>query len=104
MTNVFVKDDSGFDITFTVDDSSGEDVSLASISSVILKMKKIGALSTTIFGACTVTSATIGQCTYSVQAGDFDTLGNYETELQLTYPANRIITAKLADIFITGDL
>ena len=36
MTNVFVKDDSGFDITFTVDDSSGEDVSLASISSVIL--------------------------------------------------------------------
>ncbi len=104
MTNVFVKDDSGFDITFTVDDSSGEDVSLASISSVILKMKKIGALSTTIFGVCTVTSATIGQCTYSVQAGDFDTIGNYATELELNYAGNRIVTAKLADIYITGDL
>ena len=67
-------------------------------------MKKIGALSTTIFGACTVTGETTGTCTYSVQAGDFDTTGNYATELELTYPANRIITAKLADIFITGDL
>ena len=104
MTNVFVKDDSGFDISFTVDDSSGEDVSLASISSVILKMKKIGALSTTVFGLCTVTSATIGTCTYSVQEGDFDTTGNYATELELTYAGNRIVTAKLADIFITGDL
>ena len=104
MTNVFIKNDSGFDITFTVDDSSGNDVSLASISSVILKMRKIGSLSTTVFGACTVTDAAAGVCTYSVQAGDFETLGNYETELQLTYPVNRIITAKLADIYITSDL
>ena len=104
MTNVFVKNDSGFDISFTVDDSSGDDVSLASISSVILKMKKIGALSTTIFGLCTVTDAATGQCTYSVQEGDFDTLGNYETELELRYAANRTVTAKLADIYITGEL
>ena len=104
MTNVFVKDDSGFDITFTVDDSSGDDVSLESINSVILKMKKIGALSTTIFGLCTVTSAAIGQCTYSVKEGDFDTTGNYATELELNYTGGRIVTAKLADIYITGDL
>ncbi len=104
MTNVFIKDDSGFDITFTVDDSSGTDVSLASISSVILKMRKIGALSTTIYATCTVTDAAAGICTYGVQKGDFETIGNYETELQLTYPANRIITAKLADIYITSDL
>ena len=104
MTIVFVKDDYGFDISLEVNDSSGDDVSLASISEVIFKMKPIGSLSTTVFGACTVVSAASGTCTYTVQEGDFSTAGNYKSELEITRPANVITTADLEDIYIKEDL
>jgi hypothetical protein len=101
---VFLKNDSGFDLNFAIQDSDGEIVNLATVSSIIFKMKLLNATSTKISSTCTVVTAASGTCSYTIQATDFDTLGNYETELQINYPANEIVTAKLDDIYITGDL
>lgn len=104
MTIVFVKNDFGFGINLEVNDSSDDDVSLASVSDIIFKMKPIGSLSTTVFGSCSVVIAASGTCTYTVLDGDFSREGTYKSELEIVRPANVTITAKLEDIFIAEEV
>lgn len=104
MTMVFLRNDAGFDLNFAIQDSTGTAINIATVSSILFKMKLLNASSTKVSSTCTTVSSIAGTCSYTVQPTDFDTNGNYETELQINYPVNQIVTAKLDDIFITSDL
>ena len=78
------KSDYGFDIDFTVQDSSGSAYDLTGYT-VTLKVWSPGVPGTLLIDdSCTIDDASSGTCHYSVSSGDFDTVGIYHGELELT--------------------
>jgi len=73
----------GFTLTFNVKNSDGSAKNLTGYT-VTLKVWAPGAASVKFTGACAVTDAANGVCTYTVASGDFDTVGGYRAELELT--------------------
>ncbi len=73
----------GFVITFNVKNSDGTAKNLTGYT-VTLKVWVLGAASVKFTGACTVTDASGGVCTYTVAETNFDTVGSYLAELELT--------------------
>jgi len=79
------KDDYGFDINFTVVESDGTTARSLSGKTVTFKAwDKRAPFTSVASGACTVDVAASGTCHYTVQDGDFDTVGNFTYELELT--------------------
>lgn len=78
------KDDMGFDLNFTVQNSSGSPYDLTGYT-IKLKVWRAGSSGNLkVDGSCTIVDAAAGTCKYGVQANDFDTVGNYIAELELT--------------------
>ena len=57
-----------------------------------------------INGTCTLTDETRGVCEYELQAGDLDTAGNYDAELEITLPGPDVRTIKLGKVEVLEDL
>lgn len=101
-----VRNDSGFPLDFTVQDSDGTAIDLTD-STILFKMAIPFASTNKINSACTITVAADGTCRYVAQSGDFDTNGIYEVELQITYPNEspvRVETANIDKFHVIGDL
>ena len=78
------KDDYGYDLTFTVKDSSGDAYVLTGYT-ITLKVWKHGSSGTPIVDSgCDILVAASGTCTYTIVDGDFDAGGRYRFELELT--------------------
>ena len=78
------KNDYGFYLNFTVQDSSGVAFILTGYT-ITLKVWVEGKPGTLILtGACEIVVAASGTCRYSVASGDFATVGKYLAELELT--------------------
>ena len=76
--------DKGFNLSFSVKDSDGDAYPLTNYT-VTLKVWKAGIPGTLIVNeACNVTNATLGTCTYTVNAADFASIADYKMELELT--------------------
>lgn len=78
------KDDFRYNVAFTVQNSAGSAYSLSDYT-VTWKIWKKGAPDTLLLddGGCD-SDETEGTCHYAVLAGDFDTVGHYKWELELT--------------------
>jgi hypothetical protein len=82
------KGDYGITYTFhSVKKNATSGVSVKDLTgfTVTLKMWVAGSPGTLLLdAACTVTNAAGGVCTYTSLAGDFDTVGTFNAELELT--------------------
>jgi len=88
-----VEGDYGYDLEFKVYDIEDNAVDLTG-ATVRIKIYEPGASSSKISSIAEVTSATEGECKYTVEEGDFDEAGKvYHVELELDY-GNKIVTAK----------
>ncbi len=78
------KGDKGYDLSFTVTDSSASayDLSGYLVTLKVWAAKVSGTL--LIDSNCPVDTAASGTCHYTVANGDFDTVGRYIAELELT--------------------
>ena len=78
------KGDKGYNVNFTVKDAGGNAYDLAGYT-VTLKVWKPGSpASPVVSGVCAVDDAAAGKCHYTVQEGDFDEVGQYYAELEMT--------------------
>ena len=78
------KNDKGFNMSFTVQDSAGAAYNLTGYT-VTLKVWKTNMPSVTVVSAaCTIDDAATGKCHYLVQASNFAYAGDYLMELELT--------------------
>jgi len=85
------KGDKLYDIEFTLKDANGVAVSLEN-ATLLFKAQKQGATSLKFSGSMTVISAAAGTCKYNVAETDFDEVGKYYAEIQVTYVGGKIIT------------
>ncbi len=97
------RDDKLFNLSFTVKDVNNAAVNLTN-STIKFKMAAVGESTTKISAGCSIPDAANGQYTYTVQAGDLDTLGTYHAELEITYSGGKIITAGMDEIKVVKDL
>lgn len=76
--------DYGYALTFTVQTASGAafDLSGKTVTLKVWQPTRPGIV--IVNGACTITGATTGVCTYTPASTDFLATGNYNLELELT--------------------
>jgi len=101
--NKIIRNDYGFTMTFTITDSDDAVVDLTSNTDIFFKMALPGATVCKVKGSCTSASPTTGVCTYTAAAGDFDTVGVYNQEIEIQFAA-RIITASGDQLSVVEDL
>ncbi len=104
MVTTVVRNDTKFTLQFTLKDLDSNPIDLTNNSAVIFKMALPSSSANKIESACTVTDATNGVCTYTTVAADFNTIGNYEAEIQATFVDGKILTAKLDNFLVISDL
>lgn len=80
---IVARGDYGYNLTFTVKDASGTVYNLAGYT-ITLKVWKPGVPGLIVSGACAIVLASAGTCSYTVARGDFDEIGVYHAELELT--------------------
>lgn len=81
-------------ITFAIKDEDGAAVSLVGYSGKFF-MRRQGAAANKVNGtAITVTSAASGYCEYRWIAGDVDTAGSYDCEVELTDASSKLATTE----------
>lgn len=83
--------DYGYDLNFSIKDSSGDAIDLTSATSIALKVIKKDSRIVKFTGACTVDVAASGTCHYSVVTTDFNEAGIFEYQLQIT-TASSVVT------------
>lgn len=99
-----VRGDVNYDLEFTIRDAEEALVDLTN-STVKFKCKKYGATSVHINEDCTLAGdPTTGVCYYTVTDGDFDTIGTYRAELEVTWTGGKVLTAKDLSIIIEPDI
>jgi len=101
--NKIIRNDYGFVMTFTITDSDDAVVDLTGNTAIYFKMALPGATTCKVKGTCVSASPTTGVATYTVQSGDFDTIGIYNQEIEIQY-ALKVITASGEQISVVEDL
>ena len=77
--------DYGYNLAFTVYESDQETVYVLTGYTITLKTWAPGVPGTILVeGTCTITDASAGTCTYLIADEDFDTIGRFYGELELT--------------------
>jgi len=104
MTATLTRGDKGFDLNFQVLQNDGKTPVDISTASVKFKMALPGAGENKIDATCTVTDGPNGKCKYTVQLGDLDMADSYVGELEVTFTADKALTAKLGTIKVEEDL
>lgn len=87
--------DYGYDINFVVNQPGGSAVQdLTGVTKVEFQVVKVDNYTNVLNGEGAVVEKESGTCKYTVKAGDFDKVGNYEGGLKLTYGTDKVITTK----------
>lgn len=98
MTSITVfKGDKQYDINFNLQDANGNVIDITG-ATLVLKAQKEGKVALKFSGAMSILSGPAGTCKYTVQATDFDDIGRYYAEIEITFTDGKIIT--LGDIVI----
>lgn len=99
---IVIQNDTSFDIEFEVRDSDDAVVDLTG-ATIVLNMRLLGTTTKKISaGSVTIVTATDGTCKYTAASGDFDTVGLYELELQITN-GSKVISAQDMTINVKGE-
>jgi len=102
MSTKLVKNDFGFDLSFSVTDGEGAAYDLTGASVEFHLADK--EYRTKVSGACSITDAEAGLCKYTVQDGDLDLApGMYIGELEVTDGGKVISNAMKFSIEIVGE-
>ena len=105
MTVTLTRGDKGFDLNFQVLQSNGKTPIDISTATVKFKMMPKGASENKVDAECTlVDGGSTGKCKYTVLAADLDTVGSYEAELEVSFTADKLLTAGLGMFEIEEDL
>jgi hypothetical protein len=92
MSTFYIKqNDTAPSIQMTLTDPAGDPVDLTSAASVNFHMKEAGQ-SIKIEGAATIVDANLGTVKYDWAAGDTDTPGTYQCEVEITYSDSTVQT------------
>ena len=92
MTKIIIKDDYGYNLDFFFKDNDNNVVDLTGLT-ITLKVREVGSTTTFLTEVCTIDSAILGTCYYTIKEGDFDTAGFYEYELEAEDSGVKLITA-----------
>lgn len=91
MTHInVVQNDVGYDINFTLKDANDVAVDLSG-GSLLFKVQRQGESALKFSGAMSIVLAASGTCKYTVAAADFDAVGDYYAEVQVTI-SSKVIT------------
>ena len=104
MTVTLTRGDKGFDINLQILQSDGKTPVDISTATVKFKMMAEGGSTNKIDEECTITDGPNAKCKYTVVNGDLDTVAAYEAELEVTFTADKILTASLDTIQVEEDL
>ena len=88
-----VQNDTNFDLNFQLKNSDGTAYDITGQTAVQFKMKLVGG-AIKIDSAMTVDSEADGQVHYTFAGSNLDTVGTYETEIQVTGPSTKVVTFK----------
>lgn len=90
--------DKGYDINFTLKDADDVVIDISG-ATLLLNVQKQGEATVKFAGAMSIVSGTAGTCKYTPAATDFDEVGDYYAEIQITFSGGtKILT--LGDIVI----
>ena len=102
---IVVQNDKKYDFNFTVTDANAEVIDL---TDSVIKFKVanyINPSALVVNATCTVITATLGTCKYTIQSNDFITVGNYRAELEISYvTSGQVITAQGININVAPKL
>lgn len=93
-----VAGDKGYSLTFTLENSDGTAYDITGME-CNLKVQVQGGSALAFTGAMTVTGGAAGQCQYTVLDGDFDDVGPYYAEIEVS-GGGTVVTFQ--DIVITA--
>ena len=79
------KGDYGYELSFTIQDSSGTRLDLTS-GTILFKAGIVNSGSTTFSGLCVPDIAISGTCHYTLTSGLTNTIGVYDAQLNISYP------------------
>ena len=99
----FTQNDLGKKTTFTITNFDDSVVDLTG-GSVKFKTRIVGGTTIKIDGTCTLDTPTSGICSYTTVAGDLDTIGAFEAELEFIDASANVCTVKLGKLFIIAEL
>ena len=102
MVKTYVRGDYGYALSFTARDSNNEAVDL-SASTIRFKARLKGSFVAKANNTCAIISAASGTCSCNVEATDFDTSGDYNAELEITWSTS-VRTAVVEDIRVVDDI
>lgn len=92
MTTIKVyKGDKLYDLSFTLQDANGAAFDLTG-GTLLFKAQKQGAAALKFSGSMSIVSATAGTCKYTAQATDFDEMGQYYAEIEVTLAGGKVVT------------
>lgn len=86
-----VVNDKLYDLNFTLKNYDGTAFDLTG-ATIKLNVQTTAGTALKFAGAMTIVSALAGTCKYSVAAGNFDAVGNYYAEIEVTKPDTSIVT------------
>jgi hypothetical protein len=98
-----VRGDYGYDLIISILDARGDAVDLTNAVAQF-KVKLPGASGLQVDAAMSIDDAANGLTSYTVQSADFDTIGRYQAEVQITWSGNKIMTASDLQIDVVADL
>lgn len=98
-----VKGDRGYDLNFTLQKSDGTALDLTG-TTLLFKAQKHEAAVIKFSGSMAIVNATAGTCKYTAQVTDFDEIGKYYGEIEVTYGSNQILTFTDISIEVLAEL
>lgn len=90
LINVY-QNDKLYDINFTLKDANEVIVDLTG-ATLIFRAQKQGATAQKFAGTMSLVVAASGTCKYNVAVNDFDEVGDYYAEVQVTFAGGKVIT------------
>ncbi len=100
-----VKNDTAYDINFTLQNADGTAFDLTGQTGMLFKVQKQGAAAVKFSGFCTlVGAATAGTLKYTVASGNFDDVGTYYAEIEVTFSGGKVVTFPDIVINVKGEL
>lgn len=100
----FIKGDKLNDLFFQLQDVNGDNLSLASMDVIKLNVQKSNTTGLKFAGVCTIEDEVTGEIKYQTTATDFDEIGIYNAEIELTYLDGQIATFSDIKIIVKSDL
>jgi len=98
-----VRNDKGYDLQFTILDADENPVNLTA-ATIKLKVRKWNDSYAKFVANCTITNAQAGQCKYTVGPTDFNVVGRYKCELEVSWGESKTMTAVDLTVVVEEDI